>query len=79
MNKRVKITACESKLQFAKAIKEATDKSLYEVKNIVDSVVDSVVPGFCKGGILLLNESSILPEQWEEIAKNCPYVKWEYV
>lgn len=70
-NKRVKITACESKLQFAKAIKEATDKSLYEVKNIVDSVVPD--------GILLLNESSILPEQWEQIAKNCPNIKWEYV
>lgn len=79
-NKRVKITTCESKLRFVKAIKEATGKSLYESKNIADSVV-TIVPGFLKYrcGTLLLNESSITPEQWEEIAQNVPDLKWEYV
>ena len=79
-NKRVKITACESKLRFVKAIMEATGKSLLESKNIADSVM-TIVPGFLKyrHGTLLLNESSITPEQWEKIAQNVPDLKWEYV
>ena len=74
-NKRVKIITCPSKLRLVKEIKEITDKGLSESKNIVDSVL----PDSLKCGILLLNESSITPEQWEQIAKNCQDLKWEYV
>lgn len=79
-HKRVKIIDCPTKLAFVKAIKEATGKSLLEAKNIADSVInydwhsDRYVYG-----ILLLNESSITPEAWEEIAESTPDLKWEYV
>ena len=81
MNKCVKILDCPTKLSFVKAIKESTGKSLLEAKNIADSVVnydrhtDKYV---C--GTLLLNESSITPEQWEQIVKYPGLeIKWEYV
>lgn len=81
MNKRVKILDCPNKLQIVKAIKESTGKSLLEAKNIVDSVVnydwhaDKYVYG-----TLLLNESSITPEQWENIVQYPELeIKWEYV
>lgn len=80
MNKRVKIIACPAKLQFVKAIYEATSKSLYEAKKIADSVVNyDYFEDKYVCGILLLNESSITPEQWEEITKNCSELKWEYI
>lgn len=78
-NKRIKLTKCEARLHFVKTIMEVTGKSLFESKNIVDSIVK------CNGlhdyeyGTLLLNESSITPEQWEEIANLCPDIEFEYV
>jgi hypothetical protein len=78
-NKRIKLTKCEARLHFVKTIMEVTSKSLFESKNIVDSIVK------CNGlhdyeyGTLLLNESSITPEQWEKIANLCRDVEFEYV
>lgn len=80
MNKRVKIISCPAKLQFVKTIVEVTGKSLLEAKNIADSVINyNRYEEKYDYGTLLLNESSITPEQWEEIAKNTPDLKWEYV
>lgn len=78
-NKRIKLTKCEKRLHFVKTIMEVTGKSLFESKNIADSIVK------CNGlhdyeyGTLLLNESSITPEQWEKIANLCRDVEFEYV
>ena len=78
--KIVKLVDCQSKLQFVKAIMEATGKSLLESKNIADSVINyNWHADRYDYGTLLLNESSITPEQWEEIAENTPGLKWEYV
>lgn len=84
-NKRIKLTKCEGKLQFVKAIMDVTGKSLFECKNIADLIVIPLGDGTLryKYGILLLNESSITPEQWEEITQH-PYfiaanVEFEYV
>ena len=78
-NKRVKLTNCNGKLQFVKAIKDVTGKSLLESKNIADSIVKPKGLNGYEYGTLLLNESSITPEQWEKIANLCPDVKFEYV
>lgn len=76
-HKRIKVTECNYKLQFVKSIMDVTKKSLLESKNIADSLID------CHGrsqGVLLLNESSITPSEWEEIAKNMNSgIKLEYV
>lgn len=76
-HKRVKVTKCLSKLLFVKIIKDVTHKSLLESKNIADSLID------CHGrsqGVLLLNESSITVEEWEEIAITVKEnLEWEYV
>ena len=77
-NKRVKLTNCNGKLQFVKAIKDVTGKSLLESKNIADSVAKSKGLHGYEYGTLLLNESSITPEQWEKIVNLCD-VKFEYV
>ena len=77
-NKRVKLTNCNGKLQFVKAIKDVTGKSLLESKNIADSVAKSKGLHGYEYGTLLLNESSITPEQWEKIVNLCN-VKFEYV
>lgn len=82
-NKRIKLTNCEGKLQFVKAIKEVTGKSLLESKNIADLIaIPNGVSGY-KYGTLLLNESSITPEQWEEITQHPCFiaanVKFEYI
>lgn len=77
-HKRVKITNCPAILLFVKAIKESTGKSVLESKNIVDSLRakdDSTK----LNGTLLLNESSITPEQWEEIAESVKTLEWQYV
>ena len=79
-HKRVKIISCPEKLLFVKAIKESTGKSLLEAKNIAESVVKLNPGGHgydC--GTLLLNESSITPQQWQEITKNVKTLEWEYV
>lgn len=69
---RVKITHCENKLRLVKAIIEATHMGLKSAKDIADNTVD--------GGILLLNESSISKEQWEQIAQSQSLnIKWTYV
>ena len=82
-NKRIKLTNCEGKLQFVKAIKEVTGKSLLESKNIADLIaIPNGLSGY-KYGTLLLNESSITPEQWEEITRHPSFkdaeVEFEYV
>ena len=85
MNKCVKILDCQGKLQFVKAIMKSTGKSLLEAKNIADSVVksyyDEITGKFgYQYGTLLLNESSITPEQWENIVQYPGVeIKWEYV
>lgn len=83
MNKIVKIKKCTFKLTLVKALKDVTQKSLLECKNIVDSVIKTE---FKNGniqysyGILLLNESSITQEQWEAIGKEMKNeLEWEYV
>lgn len=78
-NKRVKLTNCNHILQFVKTIMDVTGKSLLESKNIADSIVKPKGLNGYEYGILLLNESSITPEQWEKIANLCPDVKFEYV
>lgn len=87
-NKRVKLTKCEGKLQFVKAIMEVTKKSLLESKNIADLMVmlsyDEITGDFkLKFGTILLNESSITPEQWEKITQHPDFiaanVEFEYV
>lgn len=85
MAKRVNIIDCQNKLKFVKAIKENTNKSLLEAKNIADAVVKLTLKNgeyktVC--GILLLNESSITEEQWEAIAQDMEKdkdFKWKYV
>lgn len=83
MNKIVKVTNCSGKLQFVKAIMNNTNKSLYESKCIADSLIMPSSDGMKSVGTLLLNESSITPEQWEAIVKQCDEtnvgLKWEYV
>lgn len=78
-NKRIKLTKCEARLNFAKAIKDVTNKSFLESKNITRSLVKPKGLGDYEYGTLLLNESSVTPEQWEEIAKLCPDIEFEYV
>ena len=78
-NKRVIVTKCSNKLHFVKAIMDVTHKSLFESKNIADSIVKGNPLDGYEYGTLLLNESSITPEQWEKIVNLCPDVKFEYV
>lgn len=83
MNKRIKLTNCASKLRLVKAVADVTGKSLLECKNIADLLAIPNGTSSYKYGTLLLNESSITPEQWEEITQN-PYfieseTKFEYV
>lgn len=79
-HKRIKIISCPAKLQFVKTIMNATGKSLLEAKNIADSVIKyNWHEEKYDYGTLLLNESSITPIEWEEIAENTPGLKWEYV
>ena len=84
-HKRVAIFYCSNKLLFVKAIKEVTGKSLLEAKNIADSVIElryNEITGKLEYqyGVLLLNESSITPKQWEQIVQYPGLeIKWEYV
>ena len=79
-NKRIKLTKCSNKLQFVKTIMEVTGKSLLESKNIADSMAKPNGLHYCyEYGTLLLNESSITPEQWEKIANLCPDIEFKYV
>lgn len=84
-HKRVAIFYCSNKLLFVKAIKEVTGKSLLEAKNIADSVIkphyDEITgKSEYQYGTLLLNESSITPEQWEKVVQYPGLeIKWEYV
>lgn len=81
MNKRVKILDCPDRFQFVKAIKKSTGKSLLEARNIVDSVInyDWHASKYVYG-TLLLNESSITQEQWEQIVQYPELeIKWEYI
>lgn len=78
-NKRIKLTKCSHKLQFVKAIMDVTHKSLRESKNVADSIVKPKGLNGYEYGTLLLNESSITPEQWEKITNLCPDIKFEYV
>ena len=78
-NKRIKLTKLEAKLHFVKSIMDVTKKSLLESKNIADSLAKYNGLGEYEFGTLLLNESSITPEQWEEIVKQCPDVEFVYI
>ena len=78
-NKRVKLTNCKNILRFVKAIMDVTHKSRLESINIANSVAKPKGLNGYEYGTLLLNESSITPEQWEKIANLCPDVKFEYV
>lgn len=70
-HKRVRVNKCHTMLQFVKAIMEVTGKSLFECKKIADTI---------RTEITLLNESSITPQQWEEIvSKEGVSIEWEYV
>ena len=70
-HKRVKVTSCLNKIQFVKAIMTVTGMGVSVSKDIADRVV---------GGTLLLNESSITPDKWEQIAQiQSVNLKWEYV
>ena len=82
MNKIVKVTNCNERWQFVKAIMDNTKKSLRESKCIADSLIMPKSGGGMESvGILFLDESSI--EQWEAIVKQCDEknvgLKWEYV
>lgn len=66
--KRVRVDECNSKLLLIKCVKECARKSLYESKCIVDQIVPSP-SSHQEPGVLLLNESSITPEQWEHIVE----------
>lgn len=82
--KRVRVDECNSKLLLIKCVKQCTKKSLYESKCIVDQIVPSY-GSHQKPGVLLLNESSITPEQWEHIVEDYQTepmsgpLKWKYV
>jgi hypothetical protein len=78
-NKRIKLTKCEAKLHFVKMVQKVTGKSLFESKNIADSIAKPNGLHGYEYGTLLLNESSITPEQWEKIVNLCPDVKFDYV
>lgn len=74
-HKIVRVTKCGSYLFFVKCVKDESKKSLYEAKNIVDSLLKSEPTG-----TLLLNESSITVKQWEKIVKLMKDdLEWEYV
>ena len=81
-NKRIKLTKCRLPLHLVKAIRDVTKKSLLECKNIIGLMI---TPYFeettgnykYKYGILLLNESSITPEQWEKITQHPNFIKSE--
>ena len=87
-NKRIKLTKCKGKLHLVKAIMDVTKKSLFESKNIADVMA---MPSYnkitgtyeYKLGVLLLNESSITPDQWEEITRHPDFTKadveFEYI
>lgn len=82
-HKRVKVTKCSSKLLLVKRVQQHTRKSLYEAKCIVDQIVPSY-GSHQEPGVLLLNESSITPEQWEHIVEDYQkyaheVLEWEYV
>ena len=77
-NKRIRLTNCRSKLLFVKAIMDVTHKSLFESKNIADSIAKTKGLHGYEYGTLLLNESSITPEQWEKIISLCN-IEFEYV
>ena len=68
----IKVTKCNSRLQFVSQIKNVTHKSLLESKNIADSVWD----GKRTTGTLCLNESSITVDQWLKIVE--PFSKNEF-
>lgn len=75
-HKIVRVTKCVAYLFFIKCIKEQTHKSLYEAKNIADSLLKKNGTA----GTLLLNESSITVKQWEKIVKLMKdELEWEYV
>lgn len=74
-HKIVRVTKCNAYLFFVKCVKNETKKSLFEAKNIVDSLLKNE-----STGTLLLNESSITVKQWEKIVKLMKdELEWEYV
>lgn len=81
--KRIILTHCESKIQLVKCIMNNAKKNISEAKSIADTLFG--INNRC-GGTLLLNESSITPEQWEAIVteydndESCnDHIEWNYV
>ena len=58
-HKRVRVIKCHDQLKFAESIKNATGKFVSDATAIAKATT---------GGVLLLNESSIMPKEWEKIA-----------
>lgn len=74
-HKVIRVTKCGSYLFFVKCVRDEAKKSLFEAKNIVDSLLKNE-----PAGTLLLNESSITVKQWEKIVKLMKNdLEWEYV
>lgn len=60
-----------SKIAVIKVMSDVTKRSTSECKNILDSVTPH--------GVILLNESFITVEQWEEISVKCTnLITWKY-
>jgi len=82
-HKRILVTHCNSKLLLVKCIVQNTKKSLFEAKSIADTLMGT--DNKCNG-TLLLNESSMTPEQWEAVVtqydntESCnDHIEWNYV
>ena len=75
MNKAVIIKAFKdekSRIAVSNVMSDVTKRTTGECLNITKSVTPH--------GVILLNESSITDEQWEEIAVKCTnLMTWEYV
>lgn len=72
MAKIVKINMVGDSFELIRSIKKVTGCPGNVAVNIVHSIKEP-------GSIILLNESSISPDQWEIIANECKDTKWEYV
>jgi len=70
-HKRVHVTNCYDPLKFTECIRNVTGKCVSDASAIAKATT---------GGVLLLNESSIMPEEWEKITSEMKdLLKWEYI
>ena len=72
MAKIVKILDVGDSFELTRVLKEVTKSTGSTAVNTVHTLKEP-------GSIILLNGCVITPEQWEEIASQCPETKWEYV